>query len=532
MLHLAPELVDMSAAARNVPEHLGRQPLRALRRAGGRSAGCRTTSAPTATSATRPAPTAERGKELFAGAVDALLRGARRDRRASTRTGLTPVADARRPARRRRAAVGAPRGAGRDRRDQGSERRGGLRPPGAHRRRQGGPRPRRRLDARPRPRRRDRRHRQRRRHPPGHRPGAAPVMTGSHIDTVATGGRFDGNLGVLAGLEVIETLEQHGVATERPLAVAFFTDEEGARFAPDMLGSLVYAGGMALEEALDVAVDDGAASATSWPASATPAHPVPGGGPARLRRAAHRAGSDPRGRRHHDRRRRGRAGHLLDRAHDRRPVGPRGHDADGDAPRRRLRRRGDHGVRPPAGLELGGHQVATVGRCRRPRTSSTSCPQRRRSPSTCATPTSVLRRGRGPAAAEVARLAAAEGVTVDALAGPLRAGRLRPGDGRPGRVDGAALGRRRGACRAAPATTPRCWPVCPAAMIFTPSVNGLSHNIAEHHPADVTAGADVLLQTLLTLAVAVPCPSVSGAEVCCVDAPQDPRRQRLGSARR
>ena len=90
-------------------------------------------------------------------------------------------------------------------------------------------------------------------------PAAAPVMTGSHIDTVRTGGRYDGNLGVLAGLEVAETLEQHGIVTERPFVVAFFTDEEGARFAPDMLGSLVFAGGMPLEVALDVtAVDDGA----------------------------------------------------------------------------------------------------------------------------------------------------------------------------------------------------------------------------------------------------------------------------------
>src|SRR5262245_12838021 len=90
-------------------------------------------------------------------------------------------------------------------------------------------------------------------------PAAAVVMTGSHIDTVATGGRFDGNLGVLAGLEVIETLEQHAIPTTHPIAVAFFTDEEGSRFAPDMLGSLVYVGGMALEEALDVrAADDGA----------------------------------------------------------------------------------------------------------------------------------------------------------------------------------------------------------------------------------------------------------------------------------
>jgi N-carbamoyl-L-amino-acid hydrolase len=90
-------------------------------------------------------------------------------------------------------------------------------------------------------------------------PTAAAVMTGSHIDTVRTGGRFDGNLGVLAGLEVVETLAAAGVTTRRPLQVAFFTDEEGARFAPDMLGSLVYAGGLAVEVALDaVAQDDGA----------------------------------------------------------------------------------------------------------------------------------------------------------------------------------------------------------------------------------------------------------------------------------
>src|SRR5215218_7641648 len=94
---------------------------------------------------------------------------------------------------------------------------------------------------------------------PGRDPSAAPVVCGSHIDTVATGGRFDGNLGVLAGLEVVETLEQHGVATRHPIAVAFFTDEEGSRFAPDMLGSLVFVGGLPIEQALDVrAVDDGA----------------------------------------------------------------------------------------------------------------------------------------------------------------------------------------------------------------------------------------------------------------------------------
>jgi len=77
-----------------------------------------------------------------------------------------------------------------------------------------------------------------------------PVMTGSHIDTVATGGQYDGTLGVLAGLEVIESVITAGVELRRPLAVGWFTDEEGARFAPDMLGSLVYVGGLAVEDAL------------------------------------------------------------------------------------------------------------------------------------------------------------------------------------------------------------------------------------------------------------------------------------------
>ena len=76
-----------------------------------------------------------------------------------------------------------------------------------------------------------------------------PVMTGSHIDTVRTGGRYDGPLGVLGGLEVVRALNQAGIVTRRPLVVAAFTNEEGARFHPDMLGSLVYVGGLSLEEA-------------------------------------------------------------------------------------------------------------------------------------------------------------------------------------------------------------------------------------------------------------------------------------------
>src|ERR1700737_2718827 len=75
----------------------------------------------------------------------------------------------------------------------------------------------------------------------------APVMIGSHIAPVHAGGRYDGNYGVLAGLEIVETLQQAGVSPSRPVAVAVFTNEEGARWHPDMLGSLVYAGGLAVE---------------------------------------------------------------------------------------------------------------------------------------------------------------------------------------------------------------------------------------------------------------------------------------------
>ncbi|MEI7444108.1 MAG: Zn-dependent hydrolase [Burkholderiales bacterium] len=84
-----------------------------------------------------------------------------------------------------------------------------------------------------------------------------PVMTGSHIDTVATGGRYDGNYGVLAGLEAVRWLDARGIATRRPIVIAAFTNEEGVRFQPDMMGSLVHAGGLSLEHALDTIGTDG-----------------------------------------------------------------------------------------------------------------------------------------------------------------------------------------------------------------------------------------------------------------------------------
>jgi N-carbamoyl-L-amino-acid hydrolase len=85
----------------------------------------------------------------------------------------------------------------------------------------------------------------------------APIMLGSHIDTVINAGIYDGCYGVLAGLEVIETLKARGFAPSRPIMVAAFTNEEGVRYAPDMMGSHVYAGGLGVEEALAVVGTDG-----------------------------------------------------------------------------------------------------------------------------------------------------------------------------------------------------------------------------------------------------------------------------------
>ncbi len=77
----------------------------------------------------------------------------------------------------------------------------------------------------------------------------SPVLTGSHIDTQPTGGKFDGNYGVLAGLEVVRTLNQHGIQTEAPIEVVFWTNEEGSRFVPVMMGSGVFAGAFTLDHA-------------------------------------------------------------------------------------------------------------------------------------------------------------------------------------------------------------------------------------------------------------------------------------------
>ena len=91
----------------------------------------------------------------------------------------------------------------------------------------------------------------------GHRAGTPVVLTGSHVDTQPSGGKFDGNYGVLAGLEVLRTLEDAGIATEKPVGVAIWTNEEGTRFIPTMGGSGAFAGVFPLDYLLQQRDIDG-----------------------------------------------------------------------------------------------------------------------------------------------------------------------------------------------------------------------------------------------------------------------------------
>ena len=342
---------------------------------------------------------------------------------------------------------------------------------------------------------------------PGSDPAAAPVMMGSHIDTVRTGGRFDGNLGVLGGLEVIETLEQHGIRTVHPISVAFFTDEEGARFAPDMLGSLVYVGGMALEEALDVrAADDGARLGDEL-ARIGYAGPVPCPAPA--------------------------APHSYFELHiEQGPVledegatigvvtGVQGiswteltitgQSAHAGTTPMRLRHDPGYvaaaittGVRAIA-TAMGGSQVATVGRCEFvPNLVNVVPAEVTMTVDLRNTDESLLQDAEARFATLCAELEQSEGVTIR---------RRTLARFQPVEFDEAMVGRVEETATRLGHTTLRMPSgaghdaqmlarVCPTAMVFVPSVNGLSHNIAEYTaPAHITAGADVLLQVVLATA--------------------------------
>lgn len=341
---------------------------------------------------------------------------------------------------------------------------------------------------------------------PGLDPSAAPVMMGSHIDTVRTGGRFDGNLGVLAGLEVIETLEREGIRTRRPIAVGVFTNEEGARFQPDMLGSLVYVGGLSLEEALD-ARDAAGARLGDELSRIGYAGPVPCP-----------TASSP---------------HAFVELHiEQGPVLEdagitvgvvtgvqgiswteltiRGQSAHAGTTPMRLRKDPGYvaaeitaGVRAIA-RQMGGTQVSTVGRIEMvpnlvnvvPSSVTMTVDLRN-------TDEELLRQAEQRFEHLVDRLAADEGVTVE---------RRTLARFEPVEFDGSMIDRVERVAQRLGHSTMRMPSgaghdaqmlarVCPTSMIFVPSVAGLSHNIAEHtEPSDLQAGGDVLVQVVLELA--------------------------------
>ncbi|MCB0999359.1 MAG: Zn-dependent hydrolase [Acidimicrobiales bacterium] len=341
----------------------------------------------------------------------------------------------------------------------------------------------------------------------GDDPALAPVMVGSHIDTVRTGGRFDGNLGVLGGLEVVETLITHGVATRRPVAVAFFTDEEGARFQPDMLGSLVYVGGLALEDALDVrAADDGArlgdelarigyAGPTPCPTAAAPHAYVElhiEQGPV-LEDAGVTIGvvTGVQGISWTELTITGQSAHA------------------GTTPMRLRRDPGYVAAELTAGVraiarQMGGSQVATVGRMEfTPNLVNVVPSSVTMTVDLRNTDEHLLQQAEHRFDTSCRRLADDEGVTIERRT----LARFEPVEFDARMIDlvettatrlGLSTMRMPSGAGHDAQMLAR---ICPTSMIFVPSVNGLSHNLAELTEAtDLQAGTDVLLQVVLQLA--------------------------------
>jgi N-carbamoyl-L-amino-acid hydrolase len=337
------------------------------------------------------------------------------------------------------------------------------------------------------------------------RESLAPVMTGSHVDTVRTGGRYDGNYGVLAGLEAVATLQAAAVRTRRPLVVGFFTNEEGARFAPDMLGSLVYAGGLPLAEALDAVAIDGARLGDELARIGYAGEAAPG---------IHRPQAFVE--LHIEQ------GPVLDAERvtigvvedlqgiswqEVTIVGQSNHA--GTTPMR-LRRDAGYCAAAVATFvralarDMGGSQVGTVGRIElHPNLVNVIAARARLTVDLRNTDEARLREAEARLADFLATLARDEGVAIECR----RLARFEPVVFDPGVVSrietvaaGLGLSHRR-ITSGAGHDAQMLARVCPAAMIFVPSVRGISHNPAEHTAADdLAAGADVLLHTLLELA--------------------------------
>ena len=102
----------------------------------------------------------------------------------------------------------------------------------------------------------------------GRDPARLPVLFGSHLDSQPSGGKFDGALGVLAGLEVMHTLNDLGIVTEAPLELVNWTDEEGSRFGHSLMGSGVWAGVFPLEQTYALRTWMASRCGPRWTASA------------------------------------------------------------------------------------------------------------------------------------------------------------------------------------------------------------------------------------------------------------------------
>jgi N-carbamoyl-L-amino-acid hydrolase len=332
-----------------------------------------------------------------------------------------------------------------------------------------------------------------------------PVMTGSHIDTVRTGGLYDGNYGVLAGLEVVAALRDAGQQIRRPIAVAFFTNEEGARFAPDMMGSLVFQGDMPLEQALATRGIDGASVGDE------------------LRRIGY-AGDASVGQNQVDSfvELHIEQGPVLDREGLQIGVveGVQGiswteftlHGVSNHAGTTPMHMRSDAGYVAARvttfARELtqryGGNQIATVGAITlAPNLVNVIANQALFTVDLRNTDGAVLQAAEAELWAFAEQAAAQEGVQCERR----MLARFDPVQFDPAviaRVEQAAgdqgLSHRRmpsGAGHDAQMLAR----MCPTGMIFVPSVKGLSHNVREHtEPADLVAGARVLLQVLTGLA--------------------------------
>lgn len=336
-----------------------------------------------------------------------------------------------------------------------------------------------------------------------------PVMTGSHIDTVRTGGRYDGNFGVLAGLEVIETVIDAGISTDRPLAVAFFTDEEGARFAPDMLGSLVYVGGLPLEVALDIVAIDGAVLGDELerigyrgplPCPARPPHAfveahVEQGPVLEAEGVTIGAVTGVQGILWREITITGQSNHAGTT-----PMSMR-HDAGYVAARlaTEVRRIAE---------DIGGAQVGTVGRIElKPNLVNVVAARATLTVDLRNTDSSTLAEAERRLEDLIEELEDSEGVEIHSR----ELARFAPVDFDPdiiGRIESAARARSLSVKRlpsGAGHDAQMLARVCPSAMVFVPSVGGISHNPTEHTDAsDLEAGANVLLDVMLDLATERP----------------------------